>query len=310
MRILFWGTPAFAVPSLRALDDEGHEVVGVVTQPDRPAGRGRHLTGSPVKDVALALGLPVLTPEKPRGDDFMAQITDLAPDISVVVAYGHILRQEVLDVPALASINVHASLLPALRGAAPINWAIARGHQETGITIMRMVLAMDAGPVIHTIQEPILPEETASELTIRLSELGAEGLIEALAMMAGGRAVEVEQDDAAATFAPKVDRGTARVDWARSAQELAWHIRGMDAVPGAWTELDGTGVKLFRPGVVDAPAEAEPGTVVAADAARGLVVATGEGCLALGEVQPPGRRRMDVQDWIHGRGIQAGQRFV
>lgn len=310
MRILFWGTPAFAVPSLRALDDEGYEVVGVVTQPDRPAGRGRHLTSSPVKDVALALGVPVLTPEKPRGEDFMKQVRDMDPDISVVVAYGHILRQDVLDLPALASINIHASLLPALRGAAPINWAIARGHEETGVTVMRMVLAMDAGPVIHSIREPILPGETASELTVRLSELGAEALLQALAMMAGGRAVEVAQDDDAATFAPKVDRATARVDWTRPARELAWHIRGMDAVPGAWTELDGAGVKLFRPVATDHGADAAPGTVVAADAPQGLVVATGLGCLAVGEAQPPGKRRMDVQDWIHGRGIQAGQRFV
>jgi methionyl-tRNA formyltransferase len=310
VRILFWGTPAFAVPSLRALDDEGYDVVGVVTRPDRPAGRGRHLTASPVKEVALAQGFPVLTPEKPRGDEFMAQIRALYPDLSVVVAYGHILRLEVLDVPALASINVHASLLPALRGAAPINWAIARGHQETGITIMRMVQGMDAGPVIHTIREPILQEETASELTVRLSELGAEALVEALAMMAGGRAVELDQDHAAATFAPKVDRATARVDWARPAEELAWQVRGMDAVPGAWTELDGAGVKVFRPVAMDEAGGAEPGTVVAADDAQGLVVATGAGRLVLGEVQPPGRRRMVVQDWIHGRGIQAGQRFV
>jgi len=310
MRILFWGTPAFAVPSLRALDDEAYDVVAVVTQPDRPAGRGRRLTASPVNDVALTLGLPVLTPDKPRGEDFLARIRALAPDLSVVVAYGHILRPEVLDVPALGSINVHASLLPALRGAAPINWAIARGHQETGVTIMRMVEGMDAGPVIHTIREPILPDETAGELTVRLSELGAEALVEALAMIAGGRAEEVEQDHAAATFAPKVDRATARVDWTRSAEDVAWHIRGMDAVPGAWTELDGAGVKLFRPRVLDDPADAEPGTVVAADAVRGLVVAAGSGRLALAEVQPPGKRRMDVQDWIHGRGIRAGQRFT
>jgi methionyl-tRNA formyltransferase len=263
-----------------------------------------------VKEVALALGIPVLTPDKPRGDDFMARIGALAPDLSVVVAYGHILRQEVLDAPALASINVHASLLPELRGAAPINWAIARGHLETGVTVMRMVQAMDAGPVIHAIREPILPEETASELTVRLSELGAEALVEALAMMAAGRSVEVAQDDNAATFAPKLDRAVARVAWRRPAQELACHVRAMDAVPGAWTELDGMSVKLFRPLVVEAAPDAEPGTVVATDAARGLVVATGAGCLALGEVQPPGSRRMDVQDWIHGRGVQAGQRFV
>lgn len=310
MRILFWGTPTFAVPSLRALDDEGYEVVGVITQPDRPAGRGRHLAASPVKEVARDMGVPVLCPEKPRGEDFMAELRALAPDLSVVVAYGHILRPEVLDVPSLGSINVHASLLPALRGAAPINWAIARGHDETGVTIMRMVEGMDAGPVIHTIPEPILSGETASELTIRLSELGAEGLVEALAMMAGGRAPEVEQDHTAATFAPKVDRATARVDWTRPAEELAWHIRGMDAVPGAWTELDGTAVKLYRPGATEDAADAEPGTVIAADDTNGLVVATGAGRLVVGEVQPPGRRRMDVQDWIHGRSIQVGQRFV
>jgi methionyl-tRNA formyltransferase len=175
---------------------------------------------------------------------------------------------------------------------------------------MRMVEAMDAGPVIHTIREPILPGETASELTVRLSELGAEALVEALAMMAGGQAPEVEQDPAAATFAPKVDRATARLAWARPAAELAWHVRGMDAVPGAWTELDGVAVKLFRPTVLEGGAGADPGTVLSADADGGLVVATGAGRLALAEVQPPGKRRMDVQDWIHGRGIQAGQRFV
>ncbi|HSG08431.1 MAG TPA: methionyl-tRNA formyltransferase [Longimicrobiales bacterium] len=310
MRILFWGTPTFAVPSLRALDDEGYEVVGVVTQPDRPAGRGRHLAASPVKQVALDMGVPVLSPEKPRGDDFLSEFRALAPDLSVVVAYGHILRPEVLDVPPLGSINVHASLLPALRGAAPINWAIVRGYEETGVTIMRMVEGMDAGPVIHTIPEPILPGETASELTIRLSELGAEGLVEALAMMAAGRAPETEQDHAAATFAPKVDRATARVDWSRPATELAWHVRGMDAVPGAWTELDGAPVKIYRPEATEGAADAEPGTVVAADDANGLVVATGAGRLVVGEVQPPGRRRMEVQDWIHGRSVQAGQRFV
>lgn len=309
MRILFWGTPAFAVPSLMALDDEGYDIVGVVTQPDRPAGRGRRLMHSAVKEVAVDMGVPVLSPEVPRGPDFMAEISALSPDFSVVVAYGHILRREVLDVPTQGSVNLHASLLPALRGAAPINWAIARGHGVTGVTVMRMAEAMDAGPVIHTIEEPILAGETASELTVRLSELGAEALIEALAIMTAGGVVEVEQNHAVATFAPKVDRPTARIDWARSAQELDWHIRGMDAVPGAWTELEGAAVKLFRPQVVEAPADAVPGTVLTADAQGGLVVATGDGGLRLDEVQPPGSRRMVSQDWINGRGIQVGQRF-
>lgn len=328
MKILFWGTPDFAVPSLRALDDEGFEVVGVVTQPDRPAGRGRRLTPSPVKEVALAMGVPVLTPDRPRGDVFMAEIGALAPDLSVVVAYGHILRREVLDVPELGCINVHASLLPELRGAAPINWAIARGHETSGVTIMRMVEAMDAGPVIHQIAEPILSEETASELSVRLSELGAEALLEALALLSAGAAREEEQEHERATFAPKVDRGTARVDWGRGAEEISWHVRGMDAVPGAWSELDGAPVKLFRPLVVDPAAlgeavgaagngkpqepsaDAAPGTVLAVDEDVGVVVAAGDGAVALREVQPPGRRRMAARDWIHGRGIRVGQRFV
>ena len=313
MKVLFWGTPDFAVASLRALDDEAFDVVGVVTRPDRPAGRGRKLTPSPVKEVALAMGTPVLTPERPRGDDFLRQIRDLAPDLSVVVAYGHILRREVLDVPPLGSINVHASLLPELRGAAPINWAIARGHATTGVTVMRMVEAMDAGPVLHSIEEPILPADTASELSVRLSELGAEALLEALTLLTAGKLGEVEQDHARATLAPKVGREVARVDWTRPACELGWHVRGMDAVPGAWSELDGVPVKLFRPCVADATASdagSAPGTVLAADSERGLVVATGDGALALGEVQPPGKRRMDALDWIHGRGVRAGQRFA
>jgi len=310
VKVLFWGTPDFAVASLRALDDEGYEVVGVVTRPDRPAGRGRKLTPSPVKEAAEALGLPVLTPERPAGDDFLAALRGWAPDLSVVVAYGHILRRDVLAVPPLGSLNVHASLLPELRGAAPINWAIARGHEETGVSIMRMVEAMDAGPVLHALGEPILPGVTASELAVRLSELGAEALLEALALLGAGELEEREQDHARATYAPKVGRETARVDWARPAREVAWHVRGMDAVPGAWSELEGVPVKLFRPEPTEGAVRAEPGTVLAADAGRGLVVAAGEGAVALGEVQPPGKRRMDAQDWIHGRGVRTGQRFV
>lgn len=326
MRILFWGTPAFAVPSLRALDEEGFEVVGVVTQPDRPAGRGRRLTPSAVKEVALDLGLPVLTPERPRTPDFLAEARALGADLSVVVAYGHILRQEVLDLPPMGSVNVHASLLPELRGAAPINWAIARGHAETGVTIMRMVVEMDAGPIIHQVREPILPGETASELTLRLSEVGAAALVEALALMGAQVAEEVEQDHAAATYAPKVDRDAARIDWASPALEVALLVRAMDAVPGAWSTLRGNPVKLFRPTLPEhagpaitagpegnggpPPSDAlPPGTVLRADRVDGIVVAAGEGVVAFEEVQPPGRRRMSTADWIHGRGIEPGQRF-
>jgi methionyl-tRNA formyltransferase len=310
MRILFWGTPEFAVPSLRALDDEGFDVVGVVTQPDRPAGRGRVPRSSAVKSVALDLGLVVLAPESPKDAEFQARVRALAPDLSVVVAYGHILGTDVLAIPRLGSINVHASLLPELRGAAPINWAIARGHEATGVTIMRMVREMDAGAIIHQVEEPILYDETASELSVRLSELGAEALIEALALLGEDAAEERDQDDAAATFAPKIDRDTAHIDWSRSANEVSCHVRAMDEVPGAWSTLAGEPVKVFRP-TVESPTVATispPGTVLQANG--GLLVATGAGgALRLGEVQPSGGRRMGSSDWIRGHRVAPGQRF-
>lgn len=310
-RIVFWGTPDFAVPSLRALDEEGFDVVGVVTQPDRPAGRGRSLRPSPVKEAALEMGVPVLTPERPRGEAFLEELRGLDPDLSVVVAYGHILRPEVLELPRLGSINVHASLLPKLRGAAPINWTIARGHETTGVTVMRMVEAMDAGPILHQVEEPVLEDETATELWVRLSELGATALAEAVTLLAVGAVEEVEQDHGEATYAPKVDRETARIDWSRPAREVAWHVRGMDMVPGAWSTLDGEPVKLFRPRVVDAGgAEQEPGTILAADAGRGLVVAAGEGAVRFLEIQPPGTRRMETEAWLHGHATRPGQRFA
>lgn len=311
MRILFWGTPVFAVPSLRALADEGFEIVGVVTQPARPAGRGRSLTGSPVYDFGLEQGFDVFTPEVQDTDVFISAIRALEPDISVVVAYGHILPQEILDLPRLGSINVHASLLPKLRGAAPIHWAIARGHAETGVTIMQMVEAMDAGAIIHQIREPILSDETASDMTTRLSELGAEAVIEALALIAVGQADEVEQDHDNATYAPKIDRAAARVDWSRSNREVAAHVRGMDAFPGAWSEVGGIPIKLFRPSVVSSVsgADSEPGVVLRAEPGEGVLVQTGDGGVLFDEVQPPNRRRMTATDWIIGRGIERAQRF-
>ncbi|MBT8335920.1 MAG: methionyl-tRNA formyltransferase [Gemmatimonadetes bacterium] len=317
MRILFWGTPTFAVPTLRALTEEGYDVVGVVTQPDRPAGRGRVLRASPVKELALAEGIPVFTPDRPRGEAFMDQIRALEPDLSVVVAYGHILVREVLDLPRLGSINVHASLLPALRGAAPIHWAIARGDVMSGVTVMRMVEGMDAGPVLYRVEEPIGPEETSTELAARLSELGAQALIEALTLLAAGALTEQEQDHELATFAPKVSRAAARIDWTRAAREVADHVRAMDEVPGAWTTLDGDPLKLFRPrlgvgdGGADGSGDHEPGAVidVAGDPDRGLGVAAGDGVVWFDEVQPPGRRRMAAGAWLRGRSIAGGTRF-
>lgn len=310
MRILFWGTPDFAVPSLLALGEEGHDVVGVVTQPDRPAGRGRTLTPSPVKEVAESQGYPILQPEKPRGDAFLEEIRALEPDLSVVVAYGHILRPDVLEIPLMGSINVHASLLPALRGAAPVNWAIIRGHEVTGITVMRMVEAMDAGPILHQIEEPIGPEETASDLAGHLSQLGAEGLVETLVLLGVGVGEEREQDEAEVTYAPKIDRETAHLDWEIDATAVSNWIRGMDEVPGAWSLLEDEPVKLFRPlPEPEAEHDAEPGEILEADPKEGLRVAAGRGAVRVGEVQPAGKRRMEAAAWIRGRGAQAGQRF-
>ena len=310
MRILFWGTPGFAVPSLRALGEEGHEIVGVVTQPDRPAGRGRELRASAVKEEALDQSFRILEPESARSDGFVEEIAALGADLSVVVAYGQILSLEVLSVPPMGSVNLHASLLPALRGAAPINWSIVGGDTVTGVTVMRMVEQMDAGPILFQVEEPIAPEETASDLRMRLSEVGAEALVEALVLLEAGVIEEREQDESQATYAPKVDRATARIEWAQPSVAVENFIRGMDAVPGAWSELEGQPVKLFRPAAdPQVIPEGRPGTIVEADREAGLLVATAEGAVRIGEVQPQGKRRMDSDAWIMGRGATAGQRF-
>lgn len=308
MKVLFWGTPAFALPALRALAEEGHVVVGVVTQPDRPAGRGRGVTMSPVKQEALEEGIPVLQPEKARGEEFMAQIRALDPEISVVVAFGQILKPEVLELPRYGSLNIHASLLPELRGAAPIQWAIVRGHAMSGVTIMRMEAGLDSGPMLMRVEEPIQPEESASELGARLAEVGAEALVEVLALMENGGIAQEPQDHARATYAPKVDRETARLDWSRPADEVALWIRGMDDVPGAWSPLGSRGpVKLFRPQVVH-DAGGQPGEVLEAGEA-GVVIACGLGAVRVREAQPPGKRRMPAGDWVRGRGVAVGDRF-
>jgi methionyl-tRNA formyltransferase len=310
VKILFWGTPQFAVPSLRALGEEGHDIVGVVTQPDRPAGRGRELRASAVKEEALDESFRILEPESARSDGFVEDIAGLGADLSVVVAYGQILSLEALSVPLMGSVNLHASLLPALRGAAPINWSIIGGDTVTGVTVMRIIEQMDAGPILFQAEEPIAPEETASDLRMRLSEIGAEALVEALVLLEAGLIEEREQDEWQATYAPKVDRATARIDWGHPSVVVSNFIRGMDAVPGAWSELDGGPVKLFRPSAdPEVIPEERPGTIVEADRDTGLLVATVDGAVRIREVQPQGKRRMDAGAWILGRGATAGQRF-
>ncbi len=301
MRVVFFGTPQFAVPSLHAMIARGLEVAGVVTQPDKARGRSRNKLVPPaVKTAALELGLEVFQPDRPAGDLFRAQLRRLAADIGVVAAYGHILRPEILDTPPLGMINVHASLLPRWRGAAPIQHAILEGDRVSGVSIMRMEEGLDSGPVTLQRELPLESGETAGELTERLSELGAEALIEALDAIEAGTARWEPQDESLVTMAPKITRDSARLDWASDAERVARQTLAFDPSPGAWCLLDGQVLKLFRGRVTQAAAE--PGTVIGGETE--LVVACGSGAVALSEVQPAGRKRMTAADWLRGmRGL-------
>jgi methionyl-tRNA formyltransferase len=307
MRIVFFGTPEFAVASLRALLHERFTVAGVVTQPDRPQGRSRSsLVPPPVKQLAESERIPVLQPVRPVGDLFLASLRRLEADLGVVVAYGHILRPEVLQAVPRGMINVHASLLPRFRGAAPIQHAILAGESETGVSIMQMEEGLDSGPVLHRVATPIGSGETAGALTSRLAELGATALVEALSLMGAGLARPQPQDAGSATYAPKIGREMARMDWSKAAGTLEREVRAFDPAPGAWSLLDDAPVKFF--GAAMAEGTGEPGTVLAA--ADRLLVACGEGALALREVQPAGRSRMAAGAWVRGRAIAAGRRFA
>lgn len=304
---MFFGTPDFAVPSLNALMGEGFDVVAAVTQPDRPQGRSRSRSiPSPVKDAALAEGLPVLQPERPTGDAFYAAVRELDADVGVVVAYGHLLKPELLALPRRGMVNVHPSLLPELRGAAPVEWAILRGLESTGVTIMQMEAGMDSGPILHQIPHGIPGDITGGELSQHLAELGAQALIEGLALWEREALRPVPQDHTKATFAPKLTRELARIEWTKPAEQVTRVVLALDPKPGAWTELDGQEVKLFRAQVAEG--RGEPGEVLSADSR--LLIATGQGAVDVEEVQPAGKDRMSAADWIRGRGVAAGRRFA
>jgi methionyl-tRNA formyltransferase len=306
MRIVFFGTPDFAVKSLQSLVHGGFTVAGVVTQPDKPHGRSRsELVPPPTKLVAQSEGIPVLQPVRPVGDVFSTSLRRLEPDLGIVVAYGHILHPQILSIPARGMINVHASLLPRYRGAAPVQHAILRGETETGITIMQMEEGLDSGPILHRLTTAIGADETAGELTARLADLGATALVEALSLISGGLSRGKAQDPSRATYAPKIDREMARLAWERDATTLVRQVRAFDPVPGAWTTLNGCLVKLF--GAREVPGTGEPGSVLAAG--DRLVVAAGRGAIAVHEVQPAGKARLPVDAWVRGRGASTGQRL-
>ena len=303
LRIAFFGTPAFAVPSLDALLASHHEVVGVVTQPDRPRGRGQHVSDAPVKARATAAGVSVLQPLKLRDPDFLEQFRAWNADLGVVAAYGRLLPQALLDVPPLGLINVHASLLPAWRGASPIQRAILNGDAVSGVTIMRVVLALDAGAMLARVEVPIAPDDTTGSLEQRLAVSGAVLLREVVDRLGRGETVNEEpQDDSLATLAPKIEKHEGLIDWSRSAHALDCHVRGMQPWPGAFTYVDGQRLGV-REATMDArPAGGvEPGGVVALDG-DAIVFACGQGTtLSVLRVQPEGKRVMTAREWRLGR---------
>lgn len=306
MRILFWGTPEFAAPPLRALIGEGFEVVGVVTQPDKPQGRSREIIPSAIKKIATEEDLPLFQPKTARDPELLEMLNVIKPDISIVVAYGHILPKNIIDLPSQGTLNIHASLLPALRGAAPVQAAIRQGLHQTGISIMRMVPALDAGPVLVQAETEIYDDETYGELQGRLAEMGALTLLEALALLSVGQAKETPQEESRATYAPKIPRDSGRIDWKQSAVEVARLIRAFDPKPGAFTTSEKGDIKLFGPKVLDG-LKGKPGEVMKVTGE--LIIACGTDALRITDVQPTGKKRMAAHDWARGRGAKVGDRY-
>ncbi len=302
MRVVFAGTPDFAVAALDALCNAGHEIVGVYTQPDRPAGRGRKLSPSPVAARAAERGLVVHKPEK-LDVTAQAELRDLAPDVMVVVAYGLILPQAVLDIPAHGCLNIHASLLPRWRGAAPIQRAIEAGDPETGITIMRMDAGLDTGPMLLRETVAIDAAMTAADLHDRLAALGADLIVEALRRLGTGDLPEQPQPAEGATYARKLDKAEARIDWALPANVTARRVRAFNPAPGAWCELDGERVRILMAHATDADAGLPPGTIVDRPADDTLAVACGNGTLLIERLQWAGGRPMSARDALSGRAL-------
>ena len=300
LAVVFAGTPHFALPSLDAIAASRHRLIAVYTQPDRPAGRGRKLAASPVKERALALGLPVTQPETVRDSAAAVEFSAHSADVMVVVAYGLLLPPAILDLPRLGCLNVHASLLPRWRGAAPIARAIMAGDATTGVCIMRMEAGLDTGPVMLSREVAIGPRETAGELESRLAREGASAIAAALDALAAGRASFEPQDPARATYASKLGKTEARLDWSEPAILLERRVRALNPRPVAETTLDGAQLRVFEADVAEMPSNADPGTILRADAA-GIVVMTGEQALVLRRVQLAGRRVVTAAELGHAR---------
>ncbi|MEK6743961.1 MAG: methionyl-tRNA formyltransferase [Nitrospirota bacterium] len=308
MKIVYMGTPPFAVPPLQSLITAGHEVVGVVTRTDRPAGRGKVLTPPAVKVAAERSGLPVFQPKRVREPESVARIAAMRPDVIVVAAYGQILPREVLSLPRLqrGCVNIHASLLPAYRGAAPINWAIINGETRTGVTIMQMDEGMDTGAVLAQESIPIGPGDTAGGLTAKLSELGSRLLVDTLSRIEAGGLTAVPQDNSKATIAPLLKKDDGLVDWTMSAREIHNRVRGLSPWPGAHGYLDGKLIKVLGTEVIEGAGE--PGALYEKDR-DGLAIGTGSGLLRIVTIQPEGKKPMTAAEFLRGHRRIVGGKF-
>lgn len=303
MKIVFMGTPEFAVPSLKALCENGYDVVGVFTQPDRPKGRGNKVVASPVKQLAVERGIPVFQPQRIRKDG-VEDLKALAPDLCVTAAFGQILSQEILDIPRLGTVNVHASLLPRHRGSAPINWAILQGDETVGVTTMMTDKGIDTGDMLLKAETPYIQGETAGELTIRMAELGAKLLIDTLKAMEAGTLTRIPQEHANMTYDPMLTKEMGIIDWTHSAADIVNRIHGLNPWPGCSTAAEGGRLKLLRAEV--AQASGAPGEIIVADAKQGLIIAAGEGAVLVKQLQAPGGKPMNSKDYLRGHPMTVG----
>ena len=310
LRIVYFGTPDFAVPGLRALIDSRHEVVSLVSQPDRPKGRGQRLQPTPTKLVAEAAGVPVLQPSRVRDSAFHEALAAGAPDLGVVAAYGRIIPDAVLAIPRLGMINIHASLLPKYRGAAPVHRAVIAGEPETGVTIMRVITELDAGPIFATARRPIGPDETTPEVERALADLGASLALTVIDRIAAGEAIEVDQDHAGATYAPKVERHEGVIDWTLPARRIHDLVRGLQPWPLVSVQIDGLRCRLHRTSLAEERTDIAAGTIMVASSGILAVAAGDGGVLRILEIQPEGKRVMAVRDFLAGRAITAGTRLT
>ena len=309
MKIVFFGTNQFAVTSLEAICNSGHEVTAVVTQSDKKKGRGLKLAFSAVKVFAEKRGLKIYQPSLLKEESFIKTISKINPEVLIVVSYGKILPKEVLEIPKIYAINLHASLLPKYRGAAPVNWAIINGEAETGVTIIKMNEYMDRGDILTSRKVKIEPEDTAGSLSDRLAGIGADSLLKTIELIEAGKVVQLPQDNKAATFAPRIKKSDARIDWSKTSTQVSNFIRGMNPHPGAFSYIGKKIIKIWKTKSLSLPESYNAGEIVELKKEQGMVVSTGKGCLLITELQLEGKKRMGASEFLRGHKVKIGQKL-